>query len=63
MYVNTVEIVMTKATAPVIPMAVSIFLDTPRNGQTPKNCVNTILFTNTALMKISMNVMGDYLIG
>jgi len=54
---------MTKATAPVIPMAVSIFLDTPRNGHMPKNCVNTILFTNTALMKMSMNVIGDWLIG
>ena len=32
-----VAIVITKATAPLIPKAVSIFFETPRKGQIPKN--------------------------
>jgi hypothetical protein len=46
--------VSTKATAADIPSEVSIFFDTPRNGHIPKNCDNTMLFTNMALMKIKM---------
>ncbi len=52
-----VAIVITKATAPLIPKAVSSFLETPRKGQIPKNCDNTILFTNTALIKINIYVI------
>jgi hypothetical protein len=44
---------MTKVTAAPIPNAVSIFLDTPRNGQIPKNCDNTILLTNIAEININ----------
>ena len=55
-YVIMVEIVITKATAPLIPRAVLIFLDTPKNGQIPKNCDNTMLFTKTAAIKILMFV-------
>ncbi len=43
---------ITKATAPAIPAAVEIRLETPRNGQIPKNCINTMLFTSTADMMI-----------
>ena len=44
---------MTKHTAADIPVAVESLLDTPRNGQIPKNCANTILFTNIADIMIS----------
>ena len=44
----------TKVTARPMPLAVSTFLDTPRNGQMPKNCDNTTLLTNIAEMKINM---------
>lgn len=43
-----VAMVNTKATAALIPIAVSTFLDTPRNGQIPRNCDNTMLFTKIA---------------
>jgi hypothetical protein len=46
--------VSTKATAADIPSEVSIFFDTPRNGQIPRNCDNTMLFTKMALMKIKI---------
>ena len=46
--------VSTKATAADIPNEVSIFFDTPRKGQMPRNCDNTMLFTKMALMKISI---------
>jgi hypothetical protein len=44
----------TKVTARPIPLAVSTFFDTPRKGQIPKNCDNTILLTNIAEMKINI---------
>ena len=31
-----------------MPNAVSTFLETPKNGQIPKNCDNTMLFTKIA---------------
>ena len=37
--------VITKITAAPIPADVSTFLDTPRNGQSPRNWLNTTLFT------------------
>ena len=46
--VTVVEMVSTKATAIPIPNAVSIFFDTPRNGQMPRNWERTILLTNIA---------------
>ena len=39
---------MTKITAPAMPRAVLIFLDTPRNGQIPRILDKTMLFTRTA---------------
>lgn len=47
-----VESVITNITANPMPAAVDIFLDTPKNGQIPKNCDNTILLTKTAVIKI-----------
>jgi len=44
---------ITKATAPVIPIAVESFLETPKNGQTPKNCIRTMLLTNMAAIIIT----------
>ena len=52
--VTIVASVSTKATAAPIPIAVSTFFDTPRNGHMPKNCDKTMLFTNIADMNISM---------
>ena len=45
--------VSTKATAADMPSEVSIFFDTPRKGQMPRNCANTMLLTKMALMKMS----------
>ena len=53
-YVTNVAQVNTNVTAMPIPEAVDTFLDTPRNGQIPRNCDNTILFTNIAVIKISI---------
>jgi hypothetical protein len=53
-YVTIVAIVKTNATAAHIPAAVSTFLDTPKNGQMPKNCDNTMLFTKIAVIKINI---------
>ena len=53
-YVQMVASTITNATAADMPNAVSIFFDTPRNGQIPKNCASTMLLTNTAAMKIIM---------
>ena len=53
-YVTTVARVMTKHTAMDMPAAVLNLLDTPRKGQTPRNCDNRILFTNIAEMMISI---------
>ena len=49
-----VAIVSTNATAADIPNAVSTFLDTPKNGQIPKNCDNTMLLTKMAVMNIDI---------
>ena len=49
---------MTKATAADMPSEVSIFFDTPRNGQMPRNCANTMLLTKMALMKIRIYSMS-----
>ncbi|MNT76046.1 hypothetical protein D3C72_2150030 [compost metagenome] len=41
------------------PMAVSIFFETPMNGQRPRNCTNTKLLTRMALTRMRANsVMG-----
>ena len=48
-----VAMVSTKATAALMPSAVSIFFDTPRNGQMPRNCDKTMLLTNIAEKNIS----------
>ena len=40
--------VITKSTALPIPMEVDILLETPTNGQIPRNCANTILLTKMA---------------
>ena len=56
MYVNAEAIAITNATAAPIPMDVSTFLDTPRNGQIPRNLDSTKLFTNTALI-IIVNIL------
>ncbi|CUQ64871.1 Uncharacterised protein [Segatella copri] len=45
--------VKTKAMAPPIPIAVSTFFDTPRNGQIPRNCDKTMLLTNIAEININ----------
>ena len=47
---------MTKITAPPIPAAVSVFLDTPKNGQIPKNWLNTTLLTTAEPIAINNNV-------
>jgi hypothetical protein len=44
---------ITKVTAPAIPAAVEIRLETPRNGQIPRNCINTMLLTRIADMIIT----------
>ena len=46
--VTAAAIVITNTTAPDIPTAVSVFLDTPRNGQHPRKRLRTKLFTRTA---------------
>jgi len=48
--------VMTKITAMPMPVAVSILLDTPMNGQSPRNRASTKLLTNTVLMMIRKRV-------
>ena len=57
MKVTKVASIMTKVNAPVMPMAVDTFLDTPRKGQMPKNCDNTTLLTNTAAINIKIYSM------
>ena len=49
-----VAMVSTNATAADMPNAVSTFLETPKNGQIPKNCDNTMLFTKIADIKINI---------
>ncbi len=46
-------IVMTKMTARLMPTAVSIFFDTPRKGQMPKNRVKTKLLMRMAPKKMA----------
>ena len=61
--VTRVARIITNVTAPVIPSAVGTLLETPRNGQIPKNCANTILLTNTAAINIktySMFLILDF---
>ena len=41
--------IMTKATAALMPSALPRFLETPRKEQRPKNCERTILETKRAL--------------
>ena len=55
-YVTIVDISITKVTAAPIPMAESIFWDTPKKGQMPRNCDRMILLTNTAVMNIEIYV-------
>ena len=46
-----------------IPIAVSTFLDTPKNGQIPRNCDNTMLFTKIAEININIySIFFSYLI-
>ena len=52
--VTIVAIVSTNATAADMPNAVSTFLDTPRNGQIPRNCDNTMLLTKIAEININI---------
>ena len=52
--VTMVAIVSTNATAALMPIAVSIFLETPRKGQIPRNCDNTMLFTKIADININI---------
>jgi hypothetical protein len=52
-YVTIVARTITNVTAPVIPTAVESFLETPINGQIPKNCINTILLTSMADITIA----------
>ena len=52
--VTSVAMVSTNATAAPMPIAVSTFLDTPRNGHIPKNWDNTTLLTNTAAININI---------
>jgi hypothetical protein len=47
--VTAEAIVITKMTAPDMPIAVEIDFETPRNGQIPKNRLSTKLFTRIAL--------------
>ena len=49
-----VDKTITNVTAPVMPIAVPIFFETPRNGQIPRNCVKTMLLTMIADMMIKM---------
>ncbi len=50
--------VMTNMTAAPMPAAVFIFLDTPRNGQIPRNLTTTKLFMNTAEIK-AMSILAS----
>ena len=48
--VTSVEITITTVTAMPMPTALVSFEDTPRKGQMPKNCANTMLLTKIAVM-------------
>ena len=49
-----VAIVITNNTAPDIPTDVDTLFETPKKGHIPKNCDNTMLFTKTAVISISI---------
>jgi len=51
-YVMADDIPITRITAMLIPIAVLSFLDTPRNGQIPRNFERTKLSTKITLNKI-----------
>ena len=44
--------VITNKTAPDIPTDVDTLLETPKNGQIPKNCDSTMLLTKTAAISM-----------
>ena len=44
--------VITKMTAAPMPPAVLVFLDTPRNGHSPRNWLKTTLLTREELIKM-----------
>ena len=46
--------VITKITAVPMPAAVSTFLETPRNGQSPKNWLSTTLLTSAEPIAIKI---------
>ena len=46
--VTAVETTITSVTAMLIENAVSVFLETPKNGHIPRNFDNTILFVRIA---------------
>ena len=52
--VTSVAMAITKVTAAVMPTAVPTFLDTPRNGQIPRNWLRTTLLTKIAETNIRM---------
>jgi hypothetical protein len=54
--------VITKATAAPIPMDVSTFLETPRNGHIPRNCEKMMLLTNIAEININKYSMIQMMI-
>ena len=58
-----VAIVITNKTAPLIPTEVETFPETPRKGQIPRNCANTILLTNIDPIIITKYSMINYLSG
>jgi len=53
-YVMTEASVITNVTAMPMPNAVSVFFETPRNGQMPMNLFITKLLTSTPPTKISI---------
>src|SRR5690554_4219487 len=52
----------TKSTATPIPIAASLFLDTPRKLQIPRNLDNTKLLMSIALMNIISRFISWYLL-
>jgi hypothetical protein len=55
-------IIMTAVKVMLIPTAVSIFFDTPKNMQRPRNLVKTKLFIRDADMMISRSFVNSLLI-
>jgi hypothetical protein len=47
-YVTSVDRVITKTTAPDMPVAVDDLLETPRKGHVPRNWASIMLLTNIA---------------